>query len=266
MAEPSLTLVTLADGADPLTGMLAHHRSLVDEIVVVDTGEGKAAAVAIAAGALVVDHPWNDDFAAARNSGLAVATGDWLLILDTDELIAPEDFDRLRAALSEPPAVRLMTTVNYYPDSRHPEWRPVNGRYPRQEKGQTGCFLTERGGLFPRRRGLIFQGLSHETVLPAAVKQGLPVVSLPEVPVHHYGFVLTAEHNQERRERYGRMVRRKFAEQPDDHPPAKGQKGHLQADPGAADQVGNVLHYLGEVNGVVHSVSLLTIWGTGPWA
>ena len=217
MTKSSLTLITLADSADPLAGMLAHHRTLVDEIVVVDTGAGEATAAAGTAGARAVDHLWNDDFAAARNTGLAAATGDWILILDTDELVAPEDFERLRAALSDPPAVRLMTTVNYYPDSRHPEWRPVNGRYPRQERGQTGCFLAERGGLFPRREGLVFTGRIHESVLPAATQLGLPVVSLPEVPVHHYGFVLTAKHNQERRERYGRMVRRKFAEQPDDH-------------------------------------------------
>lgn len=217
MAEPSLTLVTLANRTDHLTGMLDHHRWLVEEIVVVDTGDGEVATAASAAGARVVDHPWDDDFAAARNSGLAAATGDWLLVLDPDELIAPEDFDRLRAALSDPPAVRLMTTVNYCRDSRHPEWRPVDGRYLLQEKGQTGCFLTERGGLFPRHGDLVFEGLIHETVLPAAVQQGLPVVSLPGVSVHHYGFVLTAEHNQSRHERNGRLVRRNFADQPDDH-------------------------------------------------
>jgi len=216
VATPSLTLIILADRSEPLTGMLAHHRSLADEIVVVDTGGGEATAAATAAGARAVHHPWQDDFAAARNTGLAAATGDWILSLDPDGLVAPADFEPLRAALCEPPAVRLLTTVNYCPDSRHPEWRPVTGRYPRQEAGQTGCFLTERGGLFPRRRGLVWQGRIHETVLPSAAQQELPVVSLPEVQVHHYGFVLTSEHDEARRKRYGRMVRREFADRPGD--------------------------------------------------
>ncbi len=215
MTTPQLSLQVLANRGDGLAPFLAHHRDLWDEAVVVDTGSGEAAEVATAAGALVASHPWDDDFAAARNAGLAAATGRWVLILDTDELIAPAEFAAVRAAMAEPCAVRIMTTVNYYDDPRHPEWRPVSGRFPREEAGQTGCFLAGRAGLFPRRDGLEFRGCIHETILPSAESVGLVTAPL-SVTVHHYGYVQGAERNAARGRRDAGLVRRKHAADPGD--------------------------------------------------
>ena len=36
----------------------------------------------------VIERPWTDDFAAARNAYLAVASGRWILSLDADEVLA----------------------------------------------------------------------------------------------------------------------------------------------------------------------------------
>ena len=59
-----------------LPACLASVRGAVDEIVVVDTGSAdRTREIAAEAGALVVDFPWCDDFAAARNAGLARASG-----------------------------------------------------------------------------------------------------------------------------------------------------------------------------------------------
>jgi len=215
LAQPTLTLLILADRGDRLAALLAHHGRLWDEAVVVDTGDGGAGAVAASAGARAVPHAWNDDFAAARNAGVAAATGDWILILDTDELVAPRDLDRLREAVTAEPFVGLQTVVNYCADARHPEWRPLRGEYPAEEAGQRGCFLSRRAGLFPRRPGLVFEGCVHETILPAALAQGLPARPL-RVPVHHYGFTLGGQHNAARRARYASLVRRKHAQRPDD--------------------------------------------------
>ena len=40
-------------------------------------------------GARVVQAPWENDFAKARNAGLELATKRWILILDADERLAP---------------------------------------------------------------------------------------------------------------------------------------------------------------------------------
>ncbi len=213
----TLGLVVIAkDVAGTLAAFLEHHRPLVDAVTVVDTGSrDTTAAIAAQAGADVVAFPWCDDFAAARNAGLAAARTDWIVILDTDEVVAPRDFPRVRAALTDPSRVRVQPTVNYCADMRHPQWRPVSGRYPREEAGQTGYFLANRAGLFPRRDDLRFTGRVHESILPSATRAGVPYDVL-DVPVHHYGFVKGSARNHERRRVYRALVERKVADTPDD--------------------------------------------------
>ena len=63
----------------------------VDEIVVVDTGStDKTIEIARAAGATVYageEFLWRDDFAFSRNQSLERCTGEWILIIDADEVL-----------------------------------------------------------------------------------------------------------------------------------------------------------------------------------
>ena len=55
-------------------------------IVVVDTGStDNTIAVARSGGAAVYARAWTDDFSAARNASIRLATADWILYLDADE-------------------------------------------------------------------------------------------------------------------------------------------------------------------------------------
>ena len=67
-----------------------------DEIVIVDTGsEDRTREIAVDAGARLVDFAWIDDFAAARNVSFADATSAYLMWLDADDLLLPEDRAKL---------------------------------------------------------------------------------------------------------------------------------------------------------------------------
>jgi len=78
--------VIAKDEEENIARCLDSVRGVCDEIIVVDTGSrDRTAEVAASRGARVFDHPWGDDFAAARNAGLERATGRWILVLDADE-------------------------------------------------------------------------------------------------------------------------------------------------------------------------------------
>jgi len=65
---------------------LSSVKDICDEIIVVDTGSTDSTkSIAESFGAKVLDHPWEDDFSAPRNTGLEAATSDWILHLDADE-------------------------------------------------------------------------------------------------------------------------------------------------------------------------------------
>jgi tetratricopeptide (TPR) repeat protein len=99
---PLLSLCLIArDEEEMLPGCLASARDAVDEIVLVDTGSRDATLrIAREMGAHIAQVPWNDDFSAPRNAAFALATGDWVLVLDADERLAPGSGARLRASLA----------------------------------------------------------------------------------------------------------------------------------------------------------------------
>lgn len=101
LPRPRVSLCMIVrDEATMLPDCLASAREAVDEIIVVDTGSvDETPDIAAAAGATVLHHAWDDDFAAARNESIAAATGDWVLILDADERLARGAGKVIRLAL-----------------------------------------------------------------------------------------------------------------------------------------------------------------------
>ncbi len=79
------------DEAATLARTLATVQGVVGEIVVVDTGStDDTVMIAQSYGAKIHSFAWMNDFAAARNESLRYATGEWVLVLDADEVLLPE--------------------------------------------------------------------------------------------------------------------------------------------------------------------------------
>lgn len=103
MTNPKISLcMIIRDEAELLPRFLAAAASVYDELIVVDTGsKDNSGEILKRAGAKIIRHEWQDDFAAARNIGLLEARGDWILILDADEMISPELAKDIRAVAGD---------------------------------------------------------------------------------------------------------------------------------------------------------------------
>lgn len=213
--NPLLSLAMIVrDEAAALPRFFAAHRGLWDEAVVVDTGSRDGTpAVAAGLGARVADFAWCDDFAAARNAALALCRGVWVVVLDTDEQVAPADQGALREYLGDAaPAGLSLPQWNYTDDVTLPGWVPVAAASAAESGGAAGYVVARQVRVFPADPAVRYRGRVHESVEADLLARGWPVMPLGW-PIHHHGHRAAAD-TARRCERDGRLLRAKLAEQP----------------------------------------------------
>jgi glycosyltransferase involved in cell wall biosynthesis len=191
-AETSISLCMIVKNEQAFLGpCLNSIKRLADEIIVVDTGSSdRSADIARVYGAQVFHVQWQDDFSLARNVSLEKAHGDWILILDADEVVAPQDFEALRQMVlsdDENPRAYSLQTRNYLNLANAMDWRPNDRSYPKHETG-IGWFPTNKVRLFPRHANIRFCYPVHELVDPSIQATGLTIAPC-SIPIHHYGHI-----------------------------------------------------------------------------
>lgn len=83
-----------------LARCLESVREVVDEMIVLDTGSSdRTISIAKEFGAIVQSFEWCNDFSAARNESLNYVNGDWVLVLDADEVLASAIVPALKQAI-----------------------------------------------------------------------------------------------------------------------------------------------------------------------
>lgn len=88
------------DEAQNLPQCLESVRGIVDEIVILDTGSSDATVkISNKYGARILHHPWNGNFGDMRNYALKHPSGAWILQLDADERLVPEDVQFIKEAI-----------------------------------------------------------------------------------------------------------------------------------------------------------------------
>ncbi len=195
--KPRLSLCMIVrDEEDLLPACLDSVAGVADEVVVVDTGSvDRTPEIARSRGARVVEHPWTGDFAAARNAGLERAQGEWVLVMDADEVLHPED----RAQV---PGLLIMRNVEGYLNTQ------VNF-VGEDVDGEVEMGFSMR--LFRNRAQYRYRGRIHERVdVPSED------VRMTSLRILHYGYLRSMVGDRNKRSRNMELLEQAVAEQPDD--------------------------------------------------
>ncbi|MDO5142954.1 MAG: glycosyltransferase [Eubacteriales bacterium] len=150
MVKISLCMI-VKDEQAVLARCLDSVRDIVDEVIVVDTGSTDDTPAIAARYGRVLSFAWCDDFAAARDFSFAQATMDYILWLDADDVIAPDDrarFQALKAALDGTTDVVMLPYHTAFDEQGRP----------------TFTYYRER--LLRRAAGFRWQGAVHECITP----------------------------------------------------------------------------------------------------
>jgi tetratricopeptide (TPR) repeat protein len=190
------------DEQELLPRCLSSVRSLVDQMVVVDTGStDRTREIAQSYGANVYPFAWCQDFAAARNESLKHAQGEWILVLDADEVLLPEMIPTLRQAMQ--PSQHLVINLL------------------RQEIGAAQAPYSLISRLFRNHPAIAFHRPYHELIddSVSAILQQEPhwqIVTLPDVAMRHTGYQSAAIAQRQKRDRARDLMAAYLTQQPND--------------------------------------------------
>ena len=176
------------DEQERLPDCLASLHGLVDEIVVYDTGStDKTVAIARAAGALVVEGFWDDDFSRARNAALSQCSGQWILHVYADDVV-------------EGPAAEIRSDL----EGRLGQ-DAVHVRIDNLDDHGSVARSHHAARLFRRLRGH-WQGHLHDQIVPRSGAPLRPPVGPTPMVLRHVGYMSGVVDAQDKRERNLRVA------------------------------------------------------------
>jgi glycosyltransferase involved in cell wall biosynthesis len=188
--------------ADKLPRCLSSVQGIVNEIIVVDTGStDQTAEIAQSFGAQVYHYLWNNNFSAARNESLKYAQGEWILVLDADEVLNLAIVPAMQQVMQREQAL----VVNLM----------------RQEIGAVQSPYSLMSRLFRNHFGIRFSRPYHSMIDDSVARllQREPtwkILNLPEVAILHDGYEPGAIAAQNKLQKAKETMEGYLATHPDD--------------------------------------------------
>jgi len=175
-------------------------RDIAQQIIVMDTGStDRTVEIAQQHGVEVFSFAWCDDFSAARNAALERATGDWILMLDADEELLPDQREKLR---------KLMQGVS-----------AMAFRLPMIDEGREEEGVSYVPRLFRNAPGLFYTGCVHEHVfLSVEVRRQEWGLSnkLGDATLLHHGYTAEVMQSRGKSARNLKLLQKALGKSPDD--------------------------------------------------
>ncbi|AEG60642.1 glycosyltransferase [Desulforamulus ruminis] len=175
-------------------------QDLVHEVIVVDTGSSDGTvSLARDSGFRVFHFPWTGDFSQARNFSLQQATGQWILVLDADEVLAPTGVKEFYSLLAnEEVEGYFLDIVNFF------------------EESGPSVSADKVVRLFRNKTEYRFTGAIHEQVAPAILKVNGSGLAVSPLVVFHYGYLEQEIVKKDKFNRNTSILFRELARSPDD--------------------------------------------------
>lgn len=177
--------------------------SVVDEMIVIDTGSGdKTRQIAQEYGATVQSFIWNDNFSEARNASLDLATGDWIFFLDGDEELTKDSRIVLRRAVEREGVYGYFNKIINFA-----------GNDTTWEQSEDVVFR-----LFPNKPEYRFRNAIHEQicdVISAQTKQSSYEL-LEDLVILHYGYLDSELLAKNKKKRNLALLEKEFNQHPHD--------------------------------------------------
>jgi|GEM_PF-521962 len=176
----------------------------VDEIVITDTGSTDRTLEIIASLKLpnlkLGKFKWSDDFSAARNAALELATGDWCLWIDADEELTKESIPMLREGLMRRHFGGYLILIKNFTES----------------EGDESLFLHQHVRLFQRLPEATFKNRIHEQVWSSLKKLDYQKATLDKVVLLHHGYRPSEITKKNKYAKYCEMLEKEVREHPED--------------------------------------------------
>lgn len=177
-------------------------KNVVDETIVMDTGSSdRTVEIARDLGAKVFHYQWRNNFSAARNEALKYVSGEWVLVLDADEVLTAQIVPQMQQAMEDKDTL----VINLI----------------RQEVGaiQSPYSLVSR--LFRNHPEVKFTRPYHTIVDDTAARliakePHWKVVDLTPIAILHYGYTPEAIASLDKYNRARKLMEEFFAEHPND--------------------------------------------------
>lgn len=203
MNHNSISLAMIVKNeADNLPQCLDSVKNCVEEMIIVDTGStDNTKEIALSYGAKVYDYQWNDNFAEARNYGLQYVSGDWILVLDADEVFNSKILPQIKPLIEKENSL----VVNLI----------------RQEIGAISSPYSSLSRLFRHHPDICFSRPYHALIDDSVInlqqkERTWKIFDLVEVAIQHYGYQPQIIAQQDKAQRARKAMESYFAQHPQD--------------------------------------------------
>ncbi len=184
-----------------LARCLDRIKDFVDEIVIVDTGStDNTVEIAKSYGAKIGYYEWNDDYSAARNEVIKLASCHWILCCDADEILDPASIPKIQGAITRPQFGAFSAFIKSY----------------MQNEESREIFTSKIIRLFRNFPDIKFEGRIHEQIFPSIEAKGYTSAEIPGFIFEHYGYQPSVMEEKKKLDRTFNILYAELRDNPED--------------------------------------------------